>query len=109
MSSLGSSDSQSRGNSVILVLLALASFAILFGLRPAEQTGDGLDYAVSIRDGDVTFHPHHLLFIPIIRAIMTVTSSFGEAGDAVLASQIHNTLWSVIAILATYLLITRVF
>lgn len=90
---------------LVPILLAAGSFFLLYGFRAAAQTGDSLNYAYSIKTGTDLFHPHHLLFNPIIRLLFVFFSSSGRTADVIAVAQIHNILWAITAILAIYFLI----
>lgn len=77
------------------VALALATGLVYAATRATELTGDSLLYASAIRDGANLFHPHHLLFGPIVHSLRLATGL-----DAVTAAQLHNMLWAVVALLA---------
>jgi len=81
---------------------------LLYGFRAAAQTGDSLNYAHSIKTGTDLFHPHHLLFNPIIRLLFVITSSSGRNADVIAVAQIHNVLWAIAAILAMFLVVRHV-
>ena len=88
-------------------LPAVAVAALLLFLRAAEQSPDALDYALAARSGIDLFHPHHLLFSPFVRGVLTALAPFGRGGDAILAGQLHNIAWAVAALLALRALLRR--
>jgi hypothetical protein len=90
---------------LVILFLAVGSFFLLYGFRAAAQTGDSLNYAQSIKTGSNLFHPHHLLFNPIIRFLFVLDSHWGGAIDVITVAQIHNILWAVAAILAMFLVV----
>ncbi len=94
---------------LIFCVIVLGIVLIFYATRSSHFTGDSLDYAVSIRTGHDLFHPHHILFNPVIRLILVSLSSFGLSVDAVQAAQAHNILWAVITILALSLFVKRLF
>jgi len=98
---------QKRAQAVILVLLAGVSLLLLIGFRAAEQTPDSLSYAQAARAGQQLFHPHHLLFNPITRLVMTGLTLFGGPADAVLAGQVHVLVYSAACVLLFYLIVLR--
>ena len=79
---------------------AVGVVALLLSLRAAEQSPDALDYALAARSGVGLFHPHHLLFSPLVRGVLALLAPFGRGGDAVLAGQLHNVAWAVAALWA---------
>lgn len=70
---------------------ALAFAAVFLFLRAANQTPDGLSYAVAVRTGAEMFHPHHLIYVPIARVIHQVTGI-----DPILATLWQNLFWVVV-------------
>jgi hypothetical protein len=99
-----------RGNFQGLVICALivGSALLLYVFRASSLTGDSLNYAYSIKTGSDLFHPHHLLFNPIVRLLFIVISSVCRACDVVIAAQIHNIFWAVVAVLAIFLIIRHI-
>jgi len=93
-------------------VLFLALFTpILLGLtRSAQQTGDALLYAYSIRTGVDLFHPHHLLYAPVVRALyLGLAPILGSASwDALAAAQLHGIAWATVAVTFFYLTARRV-
>lgn len=87
--------------------LAAGAAALLLALRAAEQSPDALDYAYAARSGHDLFHPHHLLFAPLVRLVLAALAPFSRGGDAILAGQIHNVAWAVAALLAVRTLVRR--
>jgi 4-amino-4-deoxy-L-arabinose transferase-like glycosyltransferase len=85
-----------RGHAAAALLLALSAGLLLFSLRAQEQTADSLDYALSARTGAGMYHPHHLLFIPIVRLFLHGLARMGIGPDPILAGQIHNILWGIV-------------
>jgi hypothetical protein len=94
--------SRSQGAAFLLL-----SGAALLLLRAAEQTPDALDYAVAAREGTGMWHPHHLIYTPLNRLIMLAIAPLAGPGRAILAAQIHNALWALVAIAAAFSLARR--
>ena len=90
---------------LVILFLAVGLFFLLYGFRAAAQTGDSLNYAQSIKTGSELFHPHHLLFNPIIRFLFVLVSHLGGTIDVITVAQIHNILWAGAAILAMFLVV----
>ena len=97
----------SRQRIAAAMLLVALSGVLLFTLRASQQTADSLDYALSARTGQGMFHPHHLLFIPLVRLSLQGLSALGAPPDPILAGQIHNLLWAMIAVLCLFLIAER--
>jgi len=102
-----SDDSSPLRRVVILAALTVSTAALLLVLKASQQTADSLDYALSARTGHGTYHPHHLLFVPLVRVVQEVMLSLGFAADPVLACQVHNVFWALVAVLSMYLLAER--
>ena len=96
-----------RRPALAATLLALFSALVLFAWRAAQQTADSLDYALSARTGREIFHPHHLLFTPMIRLARLLISSLGGGEDPLLAGQLHNIVASVIVLIACHEIVRR--
>jgi len=80
-------------------------FAGLFlFLRAANQTPDGLSYAVAVRSGLDMFHPHHILYVPVARLIHLATRV-----DPITATLWQNLFWTVVLALAAWRLASLVF
>lgn len=92
---------------MIPAALALVTLLLLFSLRALEQTADGLNYALSAKTGEGMLHPHHLLYAPIVRGFLLVLGRVSDAFDAVLSAQVHNSLWSAVAVVCMYLVVGR--
>jgi hypothetical protein len=88
-------------------LLALFAAVVLFAGRAAQQTADSLDYALSARTGREIFHPHHLLFTPMIRLTRLLVARAGGGEDPLLAGQLHNIVASVVVLLACHAIVRR--
>jgi len=92
-----------------LPLIALLVFAagILIVFRSETQSGDSLEYARSIRDGTNLFHPHHLLFNPIVRGVWMGLRFFHPAASPFDAAQVHNIFWALVALAAVFVIVRR--
>ena len=55
-------------HSLDMVAPALAFAAVFLLLRAANQTPDGLSYAVAVRTGVDMWHPHHLIYVPVVKS-----------------------------------------
>ncbi len=92
---------------ILPVALPALAVVLLLSLRASQQTADSLDYALSAGTGRGTYHPHHLLFVPLVRVIREGLISLGMPPDPVLAGQLHNVFWAVVAVLSMFLLAER--
>jgi hypothetical protein len=91
------------------VVLAVLTPAVLFLTRSNQQTGDGLLYATSIKTGVDLFHPHHLLYAPVVRAIFLTLRPLGVPGwDAIAAAQLHGIAWATVAVVFTFRIARRI-
>src|SRR5512137_1766194 len=84
------------------VVLALALVAVLASTAALEQSNDSLSYLVKARDGRRLFHPHHLLFNAAVRALYLGLDWSAGVSDVVLAAQVHNLVFTFVALLAVY-------
>jgi len=85
-----------------LVLAVLAS-AVLVSTRSMQQTGDALLYATSIKTGEELFHPHHLAYAPVVRAIfLALRPVAGTGWDAIAAAQLHGIAWATVAVVFAF-------
>ncbi len=94
------------GPSAWAVIGAL-TFLFYFSTRSALQMPDSLAYALSARTGQDLFHPHHLLYSPMVRAFYLALSPACDSCDAVLAAQVHNVLWASVAMAATFQVVKK--
>jgi hypothetical protein len=92
-----------RRDSIAVVVLSAVIFGIYFTSRSLEQSGDSLSYAWSIMTGRGLFHPHHLIFSPVVRVLHRALSSLGVSSDALFAAQLHNVLWACAAVAGIFL------
>lgn len=92
-----------------MLMLAVMAYYALFFTRGIQQTGDSLGYALSIKTGEGLFHPHHLLYNPLVRPFYLILSAINSSCDAILAAQLHNILWAILAVLAAYILINHLY
>ncbi len=95
-----------EGPSAWAVIGAL-TFLFYFSTRSALQMPDSLAYALSARTGQDLFHPHHLLYSPVVRAFYLALSPACASCDAVLAAQVHNVLWASVAVAAIFHVVRR--
>jgi len=100
------SDSPSVARFVLITMLIFVA-AVLVVFRALEQTADSLEYARSIRSGSNLFHPHHLLFNPVIRCFWKGTRAAFPSADPLTAGQVHNLLWALIMLASVFLIIRR--
>jgi len=89
--------------------LAAGSCLFLLLTRAAAQYGDSLNYVWAARTGQGLFHPHHLIFNFVIREIYRLFQALGLGLTALDAAQLHNILWSGIAVVSVYAIGRRVF
>jgi hypothetical protein len=90
-----------------LALAGLLAVMVVLALRASEQTSDSLAYMMSAATGREMYHPHHLLYVPIVRWLLLTMHAFGSTADAVFAAQVHNTVLGVAAALTTFLIVRR--
>lgn len=89
---------------IVLAALPALTAVLLLSLRASQQTADSLDYALSVKTGRGIYHPHHLLFVPMVRVVREGMGSLGVPADPVVAGQMHNVFWAMIAVLSMFLL-----
>lgn len=107
MTTLALTLSNTRRSRLFLALLAGGLvFLLLFLTRAAEQTRDSLVYALAAKTGVETFHPHHLIYTPVVRLIYQALSPLCPGCDAVFAGQVHNMLWAAVGIAALFYLLS---
>jgi len=88
-----------------ILLLTVGSILLLYTFRASTMTGDSLNYAYSIRAGSGLFHPHHLLFNPIVRGLLIILIQFCRSCEVILAAQVHNIFWAGVALCAVFIMI----
>jgi hypothetical protein len=89
------------------IALGVVTVAVLLLVRSLQQTGDSLTYAISVQTGEQLFHPHHLLFSPIVRIFYLALSAVAPSADAILAGQVHNALWAAAGVVGMYWVVLR--
>ena len=87
------------------VLVFAAAMMIVF--RASEQTGDSLEYVQSARAGTQLFHPHHLLFNPLIRLCWKGLGLLFPSIDPITSGQVHNIFWALVLLACVFVLIHR--
>ena len=92
---------------IIAFFLAAFTFILLFSFRAINQDADAVGYAYSTKTGTYMFHPHHLLYIPVLRIFFLALSSFCTSCGALFAGQVHNILWAVITVLLFFFIARR--
>jgi hypothetical protein len=97
-----------QGQVAIASVMILSALFYLF-LRADFQTPDSLRYAVSIRSGEELFHPHHLLFSPLVRLLYLGLRQLSPGVGAIAAAQIHNVCWAAICVGVVALIFWRLF
>ena len=97
--------SRNKDQTIIALFIIIFTFLLLFNLKTAQQTGDGLYYALSAKTGRDMFHPHHLLYTPVVRVLYLAISSICESSDVIFAAQIHNIIWAVVTVLSFYFVV----
>jgi hypothetical protein len=83
-------------------LAALAIVGLLAAYPAAEQTGDSTAYLIKAQSGGRMLHPHHLLFNPAVRIVYVGLINVTGIRNVVLAAQIHNIVFTAVALLAVY-------
>lgn len=56
------------------VALFIAPPVLLWWWQSAGQTPDGLSYLLDVRRGTQMWHPHHLIYVPVARALHSLAS-----------------------------------
>ncbi len=87
------------------IALGLALWVLSMPSR--DQTEDSLAHAAGVLHGWRLWHPHHLIFAPVLAGLRALAAPFGGAPDVVLVAQLHNALWLFIAVRALELLVRR--
>jgi hypothetical protein len=90
-----------------LIAVLVVAAAVLIVFRSAAQTGDSLEYARSIRSGELLFHPHHLLFNPIVRGLWKGMAVIFPEVSPITAAQVHNIFWALVVLAAVFVLVRR--
>jgi hypothetical protein len=83
---------------------AVVFAGLLLFLRAVNQTPDGLSYAVAVRSGLDMFHPHHMIYVPVARAIHLATGV-----DPITATLWQNLFWTMVLAFAAWRLAGLVF
>jgi hypothetical protein len=95
-------------HTALALFLVIATFLLLFTTKSAQQIQDSLFYAYSAKTGLELFHPHHLIYTPMIRLFSQLLSSLYNLYDVIFAGQLHNILLATIAILSFFLILNHV-
>lgn len=96
-----------RLDAAIATALGAFTAVLLLATRAQQLSGDSLAYAVAIRSGTGLFHPHHLLFSPIVRALYLPLAALHDGFDAILVAQLHNVAWAVVAVVSVYAIVAK--
>lgn len=100
------SESSSTARWLLVAVLVFAA-AMMIAFRASEQTGDSLEYAQAVRSGMLLFHPHHLLFNPIVRLCWKGLAVPFPSIDPIAAGQVHNVFWALVLLACFFILIRR--
>lgn len=92
---------RSLADMAVPTVLLLVVFALL---RAANQTPDGLSYALAVRTGVDMFHPHHLVYVPVARLIHLAAGI-----DPITATLVQNLFWMAVLGLAAWRLAALIF
>ena len=90
--------SNKTGNWPVTIALMAMSLLLLWVFRTQQFTGDSLWYANSALNGTDMFHPHHLLFTPVIRAFFLGLNSIGISVSIIEAGQLFNSSFAAFSI-----------
>jgi hypothetical protein len=85
--------SADSGRAAALAFAAL-SIAWLLLVRTDGLSFDSVEYAVFIRDARTLFHPHHLIYEPVLLPIARLLAALGAPYPELLAARIHNVIWA---------------
>lgn len=91
----------------IIIILVVVTFLLLVSLKSQQQSGDSLGYAIAIKTYQGLFHPHHLLYSPIVFLCYRFLSALGISNDIIFAGQIHNIFWAIITVICLFLTLRR--
>jgi hypothetical protein len=92
--------------SLFIALLIAMVGLFLFTTRSAYQSGDSLKYAWSARTGDSQmFHPHHLIFTPLIHVLYRAGLYFSPKTDPLTTGQLHNIAWAIVVLISLYFIV----
>jgi hypothetical protein len=101
------SDSSTFIVSILLVLVALAA-SLMF--PPIQQIRDSLYWAKEVEQGTNLYallNPHHLVYLPAVRALSTALGKVCASCGAITAAQAIGLASSAIAVVALFLLARR--
>lgn len=87
--------------------LALFALVAILPLRSNHQLADSMGFIASVQTGHELFHPHHILFAPIVYALYHLLQALHLGGSAMLAGQLHNAAWAAAGLVALLLLIRQ--
>lgn len=87
--------------------LALAGLILILPLRAGRQLADSMGFVANIQSGSELFHPHHILFAPIIWCLHHLLKTLHLSSSAILAGQLHNAAWAVVGLVALFSLTRR--
>jgi hypothetical protein len=96
-----------RRTGLAAAALCALTCAVLAVTRAATLTPDDLLYARSAVSGIGVFHPHHLLWTPLVRALWSGLHALGFAADATVASQIAGVIAAGVTVAAVYVVAER--
>jgi hypothetical protein len=92
---------------IALLGAVIAGGGFLWLTRTLEQTGDSLSYAEAIRSKAELFHPHHLLFNPVVVVVRELLKTVWPGVSEIAAAQVHNILWALAGGLALAVIVRR--
>ena len=93
-------------------ILGLFAFTLFISFLPDSYILDGFEYANAVENSDRSllsyYHPHHLLYRPIISLIYKLASGFGYSGRSLIIMQLVSALSGGFAVAAFFLIARRI-
>lgn len=92
---------------LVCLAFAIPAFYFLYRTRAMNLYRDSLLYALAARTGQGIFHPHHLLFVPIIRVLYLFFIRLGISVNTVWVGQIYNISWAIATVLIFLIILKK--
>lgn len=95
----------SATDKAILLALGLVALVFLYSTKSSQVSGMSIGFAALVNKDAFFFHPHHLLYQPMLKVLDDL---FGSSScDAICTGQLHSIVWGVVAILSSYVIANR--
>ena len=88
------------------IILGIVSFVLFISFLPQSYILDGFEYANAVENNDPDllsyYHPHHLLYRPLISVLYNIASLFGYSDGSIIILQVVGSLAGALVLAAFF-------